>query len=281
MNITLTHNDHRIHVQASIDNPSAPNIIYLMTPVVSVSHELSQGFMSGLTEGGCNIFAIDFPGIGRSEGSSREIRYETMAGSMLSLIMYIQENYSANIHLYGGTGTGGIIGQALAMDSRIAPHIRSFSQFGAAIYRDSSPLADTRLLRIAYPLIQLIARIAPGTRLPFRLPEYHGLHAAEEDQWYKTIMQQYPGTFDLSFSLIASLCFLILGSASPLRNQLGCPTLVIASTEDRYFSRGYLQQYYDSLPCKKHLVWIASSHLAFVWNAEEINQAVLEWVHAH
>lgn len=278
MNISLTYNDQQIHVQSSIHDISAPNIIFIMTPIVSVSHKISQDFMAGLTGKGCNIFALDFPGIGRSEGNTRNITYENMAEATLCLISYIQKSCSSSIHLYGGTGTGGIIAQALVSDSRIAPLITSFSQFGSAVYRDSSPLADTRLMKTAYPLIKLIAAISPSLRLSFSPPKYKGLNAIEENLWYKKIMQEYPGTFNMPFSLVHTLCYLILDSKSPMRNPPACPVLVMASKDDRYFSREYVNIYYDSIPNRKNLKWIASSHLAFLWNAEEINQAVIDWV---
>ncbi|GAB6090586.1 alpha/beta hydrolase [Spirochaeta dissipatitropha] len=252
-----------------------------MTPIASVSHELSNGFLTGLPGNECNIFALDFPGVGHSSGENKDLNYETMVESVINLIDYIRENYSSNIHFYGGTGTGGIFGQALVSDNRIAGSIRSFAQFGAAVYRDCSPIADTRKMKIAYPLIRTASRIAPNLRLPFSVPRYEGLNAIQENQWYQEIMDRYPGIFDLAIPLVSTLLFIMLDSHSPLRTTQKCPTLVIAAEEDRYFSKDYIERYFDRISGEKDIHWVKSSHLAFLWNAEEINRKVIDWVQKH
>lgn len=256
----------------------ATNIIFIITPIVSVSSPLALEFMNGLINDKCNVFAMDFLGVGKSDGNSKDISYVNMKESLLKLIAYIKEHFNHNIHFYGGTGMGGILGQALCSDSKVSHDITSYIQYGVAIHNDLSIMGNNTLLRLSYPLVSLMNRFFPTSKLKFKIPKYNGFNAEKENEWYADVMKNYPGAFDLSFSLMHTALKLLLDKNSPLKNNISCPVLVIASKHDRYYYNEYINRYYESLNEQKEIMWIENSHLSFYWDSMYINSKVIRWV---
>ncbi len=274
----LNINDKKAYVKILEVSKEVPNIIFIMTPIVTVEDPLALAFMKGLISKNCNVFALDFLGIGNSEGSASNITYRNMKLAILELIKYIRNNYSQSIHFYGGTGTGGVIGQALCSDKAIGKYIHSYSQFGVGNFGDLSPAGNTILLKACFPIIKLLGEKFPGKRLKFKVPNYTGYNAKRENEWYKKTMRQYPGAFDIQLSLLSLILGLHLNKDSPMRKTPDCPVLILASKHDRYFKEKYIEKYYESICGEKNIVWYADSHLAFYWRAEEMNGEVLEWI---
>ncbi len=79
-------------------------MLFYHDPIGSVDHELALGNYRPLVEKGLNVFAVDLPGTGKS--STGTFTYENIKEAIKSVAAFVMKNYSAPIHLYGGTGTG-------------------------------------------------------------------------------------------------------------------------------------------------------------------------------
>ncbi len=257
---------------------SAPNLIFIMTPIGSVGDNITDNFLKGLIHHSCNVFALDFLGIGRSEGSAKDISLNNMESSTLELINYIKTNYNDTIHFYGGTGLGGIIGQALVSSKNIGKYITSFSQYGVSIYKDTTTMANTKLLQTLYPLFKLLNKISPGSRMKFKIPSYNGVNAEKEEKWYRDVLHNDPKAFDFKISLFKVILDIFFSKKSPITNGINCNVFVLAPKYDRYYYRDYFNRYYENLNGPKEIFWIDGSHMSFDWKAEEINNKVLSWI---
>ncbi|MBI9105229.1 MAG: alpha/beta hydrolase [Spirochaetales bacterium] len=256
----------------------APNVIFIMTPIGSVHEELAGRFMNGLVGKTCNVFALDFLGIGRSEGKAKDISVENIFASTLKLIEFIKENYNDNIHFYGGTGTGGVIGQALVSSKEIGKHIKSFIQYGVAIYKDVSIFGNDRMIKTLYPILKLLNKLSPGSRIKFKIPPYDGVNAEKEKNWYLDVMKEDPKAFDFKISLFKTLLDLMFSKKSSLKDNINCPVLILAPKHDRYYYPEYVSRYFNMLNKPKELYSFDGSHLSFDWKAEELNSKVIQWV---
>lgn len=260
---------------------SAPNIIFIMTPIASVGEELAERFLEGLTCKTCNVFALDFLGIGQSEGTSRHITVKNMIKSTLSLIEYIKNNYNEDIHFYGGTGAGGIIGQAIVSSIELKGHITSFIQYGVGIYSDTTTMGKTELFKKLWYCLKILNKLIPGVRIKFNIPEYDGINSEEERQWYLDVQKKEPKAFDFKISLFKAILDIFFRKDSSIINSVTCPVLVIAPMHDRYYYKDYFDRYFKGISSSKELHWIDGSHISFDWMAKEINSKVLEWVNIH
>lgn len=268
----------RSYVRAFEISKNAPSIIFIMTPIGSVGDSIVDNYIKGLTGKSCNVFALDFLGIGKSEGNARDISLNNMEESILELICYIKINYNDNIHFYGGTGLGGVIGQVLVSSKKIKKYISSFIQYGVSIYGDTTIMGNTKLLKALYPILKLLNRIIPSGRLKFKIPPYKGVNAEEEEKWYRGIMAKNPNAFDFNISLFKVILDIFFSKKSALLSNVNCPVLVLAPKYDRYYYKDYFDRYFNNLIQPKEIFWIDGSHISFDWKAEELNAKILDWV---
>lgn len=255
----------------------SPNVIFIMTPIVTVNDALAESFYSSLSNDN-NVFAIDFLGFGKSSGTGKNINYDFLKLALIKVIEYIQINYNKEIHFYGGTGTGGILAQALISDIDISKNIASFSQYGVSIFNDISIMGRNDLYKKLFPIIKMIARIFPDKKMKFTIPKYNGFNSKKEDEWYSDIMIKYPGCFDMKLPLISTLLSLFFSNSSPLNKTHKVPVLVLASKHDRYYYPDYINRYFKNISQKKKIVWYNDSHLCFSWNSTELCKEVNEWI---
>lgn len=266
-----------IYLRCLVHNTNVPNVIFLMTPIGSVDTEIAIKNYRPLFDEGFNIFAIDLPGIGNS--SDGKFSYDEIKMAIKDAVDFILKNYCDSIHLYGGTGTGGIIAQAIASDKDL-PYFKSFSQFGVANHGDLSVIGNSKLLKLMYPIIKTVARIFPKYRIKFRVPKYNGFNAEKENLWYQNRMKQHPKIFDLPLEVVHTLLWFLISKDSPIKTVPKIPTLVIAAKYDRYFTYEYVKRYYEKLESNKKLHWIDDSHCVFAWNAKQLSNEVNTWIHS-
>jgi len=267
--------DKETFVKCIINDNEAPNVIFLMTPIGSVEHEVAIENYRPLFDNGFNVFAVDLPGIGNS--SNGKFTYENIKASIKSIGEYIQMNYSDSIHLYGGTGIGGIIGQALASDKEL-PFFKSYSQFGVANHGDLSVIGNNLMLKLVFPILKIAVKLFPEYRMKFKIPKYNGYNARKENNWYQSMMKEYPGIFDFSLEVVYTLLWLLISKDSPIKEKPYTPTLVMAAKYDRYYNKEYINNYYHNLEINKRIHWIDDSHCAFVWGTQELTNQVTEWI---
>lgn len=202
-----------------IVSKSAPSIIFIMTPIGSVGEDIAANFLKGLTGNSCNVFALDYLGIGRSEGTAKDISLKNMKKSTLNLINYIKDNYNDNIHFYGGTGAGGIIGQTMVSFPEIERSIKSLIQFGVGIYGDTTTMGKTSTLRSINRILKFFNKIIPGMRIKFKIPPYSGVNAKKEEEWYHNVMSKDPKAFDFKVSLFSTLLGIFLRKTVLYKNR--------------------------------------------------------------
>ena len=189
-------------------------------------------------------------------------------------IKYVTINYNENIHFFGGTGTGGILGQHYVSGTK---NIRSFVQYGVANYKDTSIYMPLILAKIMYPLLKVLRKVKPNMKIKFSPTKFNGKNAEKENNWYKELMKNNPGVMDMNISLLCTLFDILLHKSSNINNKPSCPTLVLASKHDRYFSNMYTEKYYDWLEEPKEIFKIDDSHLSFLWHADKICDKAAEW----
>ncbi|PKM58268.1 MAG: hypothetical protein CVU98_01960 [Firmicutes bacterium HGW-Firmicutes-3] len=267
--------NNKTFIKCFVNNSNVPNVIFFMTPIASVEHEIAMMNYKPLFEKGFNVFAIDLPGIGNS--SNDKFSYNNIKVAITNTVEYIKSNYSDSIHLYGGTGTGGIIAQAIASDKEML-FFKSFSQFGVANHKDLSFIGNSILLKLFFPMLRIFTKIFPKYRVKFKLPKYNGHNAVKENNWYRNVMEKNPGIFDLPLEVVYTLLWLLISKDSPLKEMPHSPTLVMAAKYDRYFKEAYINKYYYKLETDKRLHWIEDSHCVFAWGTIELTNKVADWI---
>jgi pimeloyl-ACP methyl ester carboxylesterase len=272
-------NGNKLYVNILEKNPKGPNIIYIMTPMGTVSD--FKDFYSPLTNYSCNVFALDLSGKGKSEGTMEEFSMDSIIDDIDTLITYILENYSDDIHLFGATGMGGILAQAYLTKSSYSNTIRSFSQFGAAIHQDMSIMPNSGIYRILNKIIPPMASFLPNFTIKYKIPKFDGVNAEREKEWYVQLQKDYPRELDMHIAFVRTLLGIFFNSDSSIKHKVNCPTLVFAPKHDRYYYLSYIKRYYESLDVPKTIHEMEDSHLAFVWRAQEISKEVSNWVHTY
>ncbi|SCY77190.1 alpha/beta hydrolase family protein [Alkaliphilus peptidifermentans] len=266
-----------IYLKCLVHDKNAPNVIFLMTPIGSIENEIAVKNYRPLFDKGFNVFAIDLPSIGNSVDD--KFSYDKIKMAINDTIEYILENFSDSIHLYGGTGTGGIVAQAIASDKDF-PCFKTFSQFGVANHNDLSVIGNSAVLKFLYPLVKMTATFFPKRRIKFKVPKYNGFNAEKENIWYQNMMKKHPGIFDLPLDVVYTLLWLLISKDSPIKAVPQIPTLVMAAKHDRYFTYEYVIKYYEKLGSNKRLHWIDDSHCVFAWGAQQLADEVNSWIHS-
>lgn len=273
-------NGKKLYVNILENDPSSPNVIFIQTPVCSVI-ELKETYRS-LSKFGLNVFALDLFGSGQSEGTLKDLSIKTVHEDLAICIDYITNNYNDVIHVYAGSGMGGMLAQHYL--SQKTP-IKSFVQYGVAIYRDISIFKYPTLIKSCYPLIILLANLFPTLKIKFEkiadFKDYQGKNAAQEKSWYQAKMDEFPGAFDLQMSFLKTYLQMFLGNKSLLQNKPQCPVLVVAPKYDRFTPFSYFQRYFNWLEKPKELFLVEDSHLSFIWRAEEICKVASKWFLKH
>lgn len=256
-------------LEVSVD---APNVIYVQTPVGSVC-DLKECY-APLSKHGLNVFALDLTSIGRSEGNVEDFTAEAIIEDLNACVAYIQAQYTNAIHLFGGTGTGGVLGQYYVSATQT---IKSFVQYGAANYQDPSPLGNPTLVKGLYPLVSLLAKWKPQRTFSAKPPTYNGVSAEKENQWYR----DHADNMKMSVQLVKTILDIVMHEESALKNKPECPVLLFTAKHDRYYATAYTNKYCEWLNEPKSHHMFDDSHLSFLWHAEEICQKASEWFHQY
>lgn len=265
-------NGDKLYINILENDIKSPNVIYIQTPTGSVA-ELKECYLP-LSKYGLNVFALDLSGVGKSQGNMKDFSVKSLHDDIEECIKFIRENYNDTIHLFGGTGTGGILGQYYASGSTA---IKSFVQYGLAIHRDVSIFPNPRLMRIFSSLLPLVKKIHPNYKMHFSPTEYNGKNAEKENAWYEKQMREKPESMSMHISLMCTLCDIFFSKKSNIANKPPCPVLVFAPKHDRYYSFSYIESYYEWLDEPKEIYEINDSHLSFLWHSEEVCKAASEW----
>lgn len=259
-------------------NPKNPNIIYLQTPVISVSG-ISEKIYEPLANFGYNIYAIDFTGIGKSEGNINTFSVEQIISDINSIIDYIEKNSEREIFLYASTGIGGICGQYFVSREN---RIKAFAQYGVGIFEDLSimkmPLWAGKTL---FKIVKIVSKVFPNLKVKMNPPKYNGKNKKLDDDIYKELLKENPKLFFANIKWIETLMQMFLDKESSLKNPPKCPSLVFKTLHDRYFKESYIDKYYESLKCEKKMYVIDDIHNSYYLYAQEICKEVSEWFLLH
>ncbi len=270
-------NGNKLYVNVLETKKDAPNVIYIMTPIGTVKD--FKDYYTPLAGNGCNVFALDLSGKGKSEGELQDFSMDSIVEDVDTLVDYILEEYSEDIHVFGATGTGGILAQAyLTSNSTQANIVKSFTQTGIAIHGDMSIMGSSTVYKMLHKIVPLITKVSPKLTIKFKVPKYKGVNAEKEAAWYEQFQKEHPGALDMDIAFVKTLLHIFYSPKSPIIKKVNCPTLVIIPQHDRFFYPSYVKKYYDSLSSPKKFHSMNDSHLCFVWNSDEICREVGEWV---
>ncbi|SET61197.1 Lysophospholipase, alpha-beta hydrolase superfamily [Natronincola peptidivorans] len=264
----------KIFVNIFEKDKKAPNVIYIQTPIASVV-ELKECYYH-LSKYGLNVFALDLSGIGKSEGAVKDFDIKTIGEDIDACVEYIKREYNDVIHLFGGTGTGGILAQHYISGDN---SLKSFAQFGLAIHKDISPMINPIVGKAIYLVTPVIKKVIPNLNIKMKPNKFSGKNADKENQWYKEVTKK--GIMDINISVLHTLLKIFISDTSNLKEKPSCPVLVFAPKHDRYFPMSYMEKYYNWLKEPKKIHVIDDAHLSFIWHSEEICEAASKWFLQH
>lgn len=267
--IEISNGECVIFCNAYITGKSAMNIIVTHTPIVTTL-ELQSAY-EPLTKYHVNIFAFDFSGTGRSGGKEEKFSRGSIVKDLDTIVQYIEENFSTNIHLYGNTGIGGMFAQYYACSSN---KIKSFAQFGCVDYKNAEGVGCSNGTAA---VMRFFLNLLPNFHITMKPPQYNGYNASQDNAFYEHLKQHNPGIFKSSTKILNTTLECFIASDSAIKKGLSIPTLVFKTLHDRYFSREYFDSYFSSLTCKKKLVEINNTHNSYYFRSEEFCEAAYKW----
>ncbi len=261
--------ENRIFCNNYISSKEAINVIVTHTPIFSTTYV--QAAYEPLINYGVNVFAIDFSCTGSSKGSPKEFSLEKVVQDMRDVIAYIEENFSANIHVFGNTGIGGIFAQVAVCENH---KVKSFAQFACANYKDTSILGMPLVVAKATCSVM---KLVPNMNFSFKEPKYKGYRAKEDNEVYENLEKILPNFRKCKMSIMSSFLECIVSDKSILRRGVQCPTLVFKTMHDRYFKTDYFDKYYNHLNCEKKLVEIEDVHNSYLIAPDVFCSQAVEW----
>lgn len=263
----------KLFVDCITSQESRGNVIFCCTPVCSVK-EVRRCYQP-IAESGFNVYALDFSGMGESEGDIRNLSTQGICDDFDSVVNYIMTQSNEPIFLFGDTGIGGLIAQYYASYTE---QISGFAQFGCAIYKDASPLNISKtMLTVIYPVVSALSQIAPRLNFNFTAPKYSGYHADIDNGFYDKMLKRNPKFFSMNIKLIKAIMDIICSRNSFIRKGITVPTLVFKTMHDRYFPRTYFDGYYEKLNCSKKLIEIDDVHNSYYFYPDIFAAHVVDW----
>lgn len=273
-NIEIQSKGYMLYCDHYFDSNASDSIIYIQTPIGSVDSVFKIAYRH-LELKGFNIFAIDLGGIGQSGGDVKNFGLASILTDLNNVVQYIKENYNDNIHLFGGTGIGGIIGQHYASQSN---DLISFAQYGVGIFDDVSNLNYPKsLLKSIMGLLSFLSFFFPNLRIKSNPPTYHGYNKVADDAIYDKMLQMDPHIFKMNIHIVNVLFKLLLSKESCLMNYPKMPTLFFKTTHDRYFPKAYFDAYKTHLTCQNKMIIIDDVHNSHYIHAKIISDEVGNW----
>lgn len=270
--------EKNLHCRYFYSSYSVANILYIQTPLISVSG-ISQKVYEPLSDIGYNIYAIDLSGIGKSEGAVETFSTSRIIDDINAVLDYIALFSDKRIFLYASTGIGGICGQYFVSKSN---RIFAFAQYGVGIFQDLSPMKiPLWLASIFFAIVKALAKVAPKISIRIPPPTYKGKNKKMDDWFYDELVKETPKLYYANINWIATLLEMFLDKDSGLKNRPNCPTLVFKTLHDRYFSSTYFDEYFMSLTCEKKLYTIDDVHNSYYFHAKEICEQVSKWFSQH
>ena len=272
--IEIPNGEARLFCNTHIKSKTAMNIIVTHTPIVTTL-EMQQAY-EPFEKYDVNVFAFDFSGTGKSGNSPNSFSRKSVMQDLDTVVAYIENKYSANIHLYGNTGIGGMFAQQYAATSK---KIKSFAQFACVNYKDTAG-------GMGYPYLMVKAMCAVlGVMLQFRFPlkppKYKGYRHEEDNAFYEALTKKHPDIWKANTKVLKALMECFVAKDSTAKNSVIVPTLVFKVLNDRYFKPEYFDKYFQGITCKKKLVEINGVHNSYYLDAKEFCQHVYEWFSLH
>ena len=253
---------------------SAANILYIQTPLASVSGMLQQVYVP-LAHHGYNVFAIDFSGVGKSSGTSDCFSVRQLVRDINLAIAFISKKNDRSIFLYASTGIGGIIGQYYASRST---KITALTQYGVFLPGDLSPMKIPSFFAHGLLVVtKYLSKIVPRLSVKLPPPKYTGKNAKLENAFYSRLKKENPDIFRVRIGWALMMLEIMSGRRENSRWQPLCPTLVIKPLHDRYYPADFIDRYYDRLSCKKELYSVDDIHSSYYFHAAEICAQVSDW----
>jgi len=273
-NMYLENNSpNKIYIDYHYQSLNEMNIIFCCTPICSVI-EFRKCY-EPFIHFGFNVFAIDFSGVGQSDGEMEHFSVNSVMDNFECLVKYIRSLNDHPIFMFGDTGIGGIFAQYFIS---ITNEISAFAQFGNAVYRNMSPLkCPNWLVNIIYPILGVTSRLFPALNVPFSIPKYSGYNEDKDNNFYVEQKKRNPKIFHVNINLIQALMYMLWDKKSSIRSNIVIPTLVFKTLYDRYFSSEYFDEYYENLKCIKKMIVIEDVHNSYFFYPDLFAREVADW----
>jgi len=269
----ISNGETELFCNAYITDKTAMNIICVHTPIITTL--ALQKAYEPFEKYGVNLFAIDFSGTGKSISEERLSR-ASFVKDLDSVVAYIADNYSSNIHLYGATGIGGMFAQYYATTSK---KIKSLAQFNCINYKQTAGMG--------YPLplatiMHFFLKLLPNVTIPYNPPKYNGPRQEEDNGFYRDMQEKYPAFKGVSTKFLEIVLSFFVAKDSAAKNSVAIPTLVYKIPHDRFMTPQFFDDYYASLACKKKLVEIKNGiHNSYYFDNEQFCKHAYEWFAEH
>lgn len=273
----LNNNGDRIFVDQYFNDENQYNLIFCCTPIDTVTNV--KKCYEPFCQYGFNVYAIDFRGIGKSEGDITKFSGDSIINDFNSCINYIKKLSNKPIFIFGDTGIGGIFAQYFIS---ITNEIKAFAQYGVGIYGDLSPLKyPPSVVKLLYPLVKFIATTFPKTKVSMSVPKYRGFNAELDNKFYENLVKENPSVFRTNIQILETLLGFFLEKNSNLQVEHKVPTLVFKTMHDRYYLPSYFDKYYNGLVCEKKLFTIDDVHNSYYFYADLVAKVVSDWFISH
>ena len=271
--IKIPRGETDLFCNAYITGKSAMNIICVHTPIVTTL--ALQPAYEPFKKYGVNLFAIDFSGTGNSGGKG-PISRKSFVQDLDAVLDYIENNYSANIHLYGPTGIGGMFAQYYATTST---RLKSLAQFNCINYKKTAGMGyPLPLAKFVYFLLTCL----PNITIPYKPPKYQGPRHQEDNGFYEEMKQKYPCFKGVQTKFLKLVLAFFVAKDSAAQRCVSIPTLVYKIPHDRFMTPQFFDDYFQSLTCKKKLVEIKDGiHNSYYLDSEEFCKYAYEWFLEH
>lgn len=273
----LNSNGDKIFADQYFNHGNQYNLIFCCTPIVTVTKV--KKCYEPFCQYGFNVYAIDFTGIGKSEGDIATFSGESIINDFNSCINYIKKLGDKPIFIFGDTGIGGIFAQYFIS---ITDEIKAFAQYGVGIYGDISPLKyPSIMIKSLYPLVKFMSKTFPKMKVSMSIPNYRGFNAELDNKFYEHLIKEDPSVFRTNIRILDTLLRFFLEKNSKLKMKHKVPTLVFKTMHDRYYSASYFDQYYHGLIGEKKLFTIDDVHNSYYFHADLIAKEVADWFISH
>jgi lysophospholipase len=258
----------RLRLEVHAGEPDAPT--FVITHGLGDHARRLMPLAAALAERGYNAIAIDRRGHGLSEGRRGDATLAEDHDALDRAISIARERFGGPVILCGDSLGGIMSWYLLTREPPIA---------AAVCHCIGHPDVDHDLaFRVKRPAVRLLARMAPGARIPVRrIADYE--HVALDPATRAYFDQELDRLFNFSITARASASYLVFSPERPWE-EVTTPVLVTIGSEDRMITPHYTKRCLERAkpPNVTYLEVPGAGHQLFLDDLGLILPDLLEWV---